>query len=203
MLQWRVANRRPHASSKRLQKIATFIEKNQASFEFEALFLTAAIQRGANEQWRAPFALEPAAPVSVDSTQACGEPCRRDRRGTQPQTACESGLGPADTSIRSSSTPSASYPVSGQSPTPFAVRETVLAGDLNVDGHEATWCRHVSIFPANGERMKHYIRWQQPLPSMFSLVRKAGLQSYDDLPALRGFLMVSWPQSSRRPLLFH
>jgi hypothetical protein len=191
MLQRRLADRSPHAPPQRLKQIATFVEKNQASLTFEALFLAAAIRRGATERWPVRLVLGRVALASVDSSQVCAEVFPRSPRGIRRQTVGESGLGPADMSTPMVSNPNNRCPVSAQPEVPFAVRATVLAVDQDADGRVMTYCRRASIFPSNGTLRKRYTRPQQPLPSAFSPARKAGLQSFDELPAPRDFLMVS------------
>ena len=199
VLQWRLANRSPHAAPQWLKQIATFVEKNQASFTFETLFLAAAIRRGATERSPVRFVLGHVAPASVDSSQDCAEACPRSPRGIRSQTVGESSLGPADMSTPKASNPNNRSPVSTRPIVPCAVRATSLVVGQDADGRVMTCCRRVSIFPSNGTLKKHYIRPPQPLPSTSSLARKAGLQSFDELPAPQDFLMVSCPQFTRSP----
>jgi hypothetical protein len=191
MLQGGLANGSPHAAAKRLKQIATFVEKNQASLTFEALFLAAAIRRGATQRWPVPFVLGRVVPASVDSSQVCAVACPRSPRGIPRQTFGESGLGPTDLSNPKASNPNNRCPASEQPETPCAVRVRVLSVGHDADAPVMTGCRRVSIFASNGTRRRRYTRPQQPLPSAFSLARKAGLRSYDELPAPRDFLMVS------------
>ena len=199
ILQWRLANRSPHAAPKWLKQIATFVDKNQASLTFEALFLAAAIRRGATERWPVRFVLGHVAPASVDSSQVCAEACPHSLRGIRSQTVGESGLEPVDMSTPKVRNPNNRCRVSMQPIIPCAVRATSLVVVQDADGRVMTYCRRVSIFPSNGRLRKRYTRPQQPLPSTFSLARKAGLQSFDELPAPRDFLVVSWPQFTRSP----
>jgi len=203
MLQRRLANRSPHTPPQWLKQIATFVDKNQASLTFEALFLAAAIRRGATERWPVRFVLGHVAPASVDSSQACAEGCPRSLRGIRSQTVGESSLEPVDMSNPKASNPNNRCPVSTQPIVPCAVRATFLGVGQDADGRAMTYCRRVSIFPSNGMLRKRYTQPQQPLPSTFSLARKAGLQSFDELPAPRDFLMVSCTQFTDVPKTFH
>ena len=199
MLQRRLANRSPHSPPQWLKQIATFVEKNQASLTFEALFLAAAIRRGATERWPVRFVLGRVAPASVDSSQVCAKACPRSPRGIRRQTVGESGLGPADMSTPKASNTNNRCPVSAQPKAPCAAWATFLNVGQDADGRVMTYCRRVSIFPSNGTLRRRYTRSQQPLPSTFSLARKAGLQSFDELPAPRDFLRVSCSQFTRNP----
>jgi hypothetical protein len=100
------------------------------------------------------------------------------------------------------SNPNNRCPVSAQPKAPCAVRATFLSVGQDVDGRVMTYCRRVSIFPSNGTLRRHYTRPQQPLPSTFSPARKAGLQSFDELPTPRDFLMVSCTQFTDVPKNF-
>jgi hypothetical protein len=197
MLQRRLANRSPHAASQWLKQIATFVEKNQASFAFEALFLAAAIRRGATERWPVHLVLGHVAPASGDSNQDCAGACPRSPRGIRSQTVGESGLGPVGMSTPKASNPNNRCHVSAQPIVPCAVQAKSLGLGQDADGRVMTYCRRVSTFPSNDTPRRRYTRPQQPLPSTFSLARKAGLQSFDELPAPRDFLVVSCPQFTR------
>jgi hypothetical protein len=199
MLHGGLANRSPYTPPQRLQQIAAFVEKNQASLTFEALFLAAAIRRGAIERWPVRFVLGHVAPVSVDSSQVCAEASPRSPRGIRRQTVDKSGLGPADMSTPKASSPNKWCPASVQPKAPCAVRATVWRADQDADEHVMPYCRRDSIFPSNGMQRRRYTRLQQPLPSTFSLARKAGLQSFDELPAPQDFLVVSCRQFIRSP----
>lgn len=198
MLDRRLANGSPHPPPQRLKQIATFVQENQASFTFEALFLAAAIRRGATGRWPVRRARGRVAPASVDSIRFCAGACRRSPRCMAPQTVGESGLGPADKSSPNASSPSGSFPVSAQPEVPRVARATVLSVGQDADGPVMSHCRRVSIVPSNEMRRRRCTRSKQPLPSTFSLARKAGLQSFDELPAPRDCLMVSCPQRTQK-----
>ena len=135
--------------------------------------------------------------VSGDSSQVDGEECLRSPHGTRRQTADESGLEPAALSNLKASSPNGPYPSSAPSQVPCAVGAKALDIGHDADGHVTIDCRRAFIFPSNEMPKKRYIRPQQPLPSAFSLAQKAGLQSFDELPAPRDFLMFSLPQPTR------
>ena len=69
-LNGRVASRCPHSSPQRLQQEPAFIEKNQASLTFEALFLVAAKFRDASGRCPPRCVRGLAAPASADSSPA-------------------------------------------------------------------------------------------------------------------------------------
>jgi hypothetical protein len=72
-----------------------------------------------------------------------------------------------------------------------------LAVAQDADGRVMAYCRRVSIIPSNDMQTRRYTQPRQPLPSVFSLAQKAGLQSFDELPAPREFLLVSCPHFTR------
>ena len=203
MLQRRFSNRSPHAPSQWLKQIATFVQKNQASLTFKALFLAAAIRRGATERWPVRLVLGRVARASVNSSQVCGEGCPRSPHGTRRQTVGESGLGLADMSNPKASNPNGWCPFSAQAQGPCTVCVKASGVGHDADGHVTIYFRHASTFPSNGMPRRRYTRPQQPLPSAFSLARKAGLRSFDELPAPRDFLMVSSSQLTEAREIFH
>ena len=158
MLQRRLANRSPHAASQWLKQIATFVEKNQASLTFEALFLAAAIRRGATERWPVRLVLGHVAPASVDSNQDCAGACPRSPRGIRSQTVGESGLGPVGTSTPKASNPNNRCHVSAQPIVPCAVQAKSLELGQDADGRAMTYCRRVSTFPSNDTPRRRYTR---------------------------------------------
>ena len=82
----RVSTRRPSPPPQRLQHQARFVEKDQASFSFEPLFLVAARSRFANEQ--SPPRPVPAlvAWASARSSPACATACPHSPRDTRHRT---------------------------------------------------------------------------------------------------------------------
>jgi hypothetical protein len=135
--------------------------------------------------------------VSGDSSQVGGEGCLRNPHDTRRQTADESGLEPAALSNLKASSPNGLYPFSAPAQVPCAVSAKALDVGHDADAHVTIDCHRASIFPSSDMPKKRYIRPQQPLPSAFSLAQKAGLQSFDELPTPRDFLMVSLPQPTR------
>src|SRR5882757_277621 len=75
----RLAPWRPRATHQRLQHQARFVEKHQASFSFEPLFLVAARSRDAKWRWNLRPAPEHDAQASEDSNPACATACRHSR----------------------------------------------------------------------------------------------------------------------------
>jgi hypothetical protein len=86
--------RGPYSPSQRLEQIATFVEKNDASLPCEALFLTAANLRDSSGQWQLHPAHVPEQGASGDSNPAHGATATPSRGDNEPQTAAESSLEP-------------------------------------------------------------------------------------------------------------
>jgi len=86
----RITARSPRAASERLQHQAGFIEKHQASFSFEPLFLVAAKSGDAIPQSPRHFVRGHARPASADSSPTCATACLRSRRDTRRRTTGES-----------------------------------------------------------------------------------------------------------------
>lgn len=191
ILQRRFPARSPHAPAERLQQIAAFVEKNQASLPAEALFLAAASFRGASGRWPVRCVRGRVARVSVESSRSGAAACPHSPRGTPPQTAAGSGPAPAGSSSPTERIPSSAFRASAQSAGAFAAR--VLIGALDPDdiSQPATAPRHASKHPSNDARTTRCIPPRQPLPSTFSPAQKAGLRSFDELPTPRESLMVS------------
>jgi hypothetical protein len=71
-----------------------------------------------------------------------------------------------------------------------------------VSGPHAPWPstrvpRAASKLFANGSPTRRWSRLPQPLPSTSSPAQKAGLQSFDELPAQRGFLWVAFTKYTK------
>lgn len=194
MLDGRPTHRSPHAPSQRLQQIATFVEKNQASLPFEALFLAAAIRRGATERWPVHCVRAPAAQASADSSRVCEAISARSLGGTPHQRAVGSCPAPAVRSSQMAHTPKIEFPASKRRPMRCVVEPRVSAAVRDGVWHIAHF--HVATISSNDAPTKHSNPRTQPLPSTFSPAQKAGLRSCDELPALREFLRVSCPQSN-------
>lgn len=180
-------HRSPHAPSQRLKQIATFVQKNQASLTFEALFLAAAIRRARGR----------VAPASADSSRVCEAISARNLGGTPRQRAVGSCPGRAVRSSRMAHTPNIELHASKRQPMRCVVEPKVSAAVRDGVWHVAHF--HVATHASNDAPTKHSIPRTQPLPSTFSPAQKAGLRSCDELPALREFLRVSCPQSNGSP----
>ena len=127
MLDRRHPTRGPHSAPQRLQQIATFIEKNNASFAFEALFLSAANRCGSNGRSRSRPARALAVSVSADSIRACGASAARNQDGTAHRTAGRSCLGQVAQSIRTTRSPNAAFLVTKPQSTSSAVGKRASA----------------------------------------------------------------------------
>lgn len=200
-LGWCIAAGGPHSPPQWLQHIAAFIEKNDASFPFEALFLTAANRRGANGRWRTRRARALAVVASVDSSQACKAGEAHSQGGSERQRVARLCRGPAVRSTPMEHTPNAEYQASKRQPIRSIVwlRASVLVRDAAL--HAA--CPRAATTFSNDGPTTRYIQSSQPLPSMTFPARTAGLRSCDGLRALAGFLMVSCHNCSRSTPFFH
>lgn len=189
MLDGRITLRGPHSSSQRLQQIAAFIEKNQASLPFEALFLAAANPRGANGRWLARPARGLVVPVSAESTPASEadeghswDDSRRRRVGG----SCRA---PAARSIRRERSPNAACLGARRPQVGIVVSPTTGHPDRDVVSHAAS--RRDATLSSNARRTKRLSLPPQLLPSTTFPSQKAELRFVDELPAIRGFLLVS------------
>ena len=201
MLQRRLANRSPDAPAQWLKQIATFVEKNQASLPFEALFLAAATDRGATERWPVPRARGRAVLASVDSTPACEAISARSPGGTPRQTDVGSCPVPAARSNQRARIPNIEFPVSKRPPIGRVVGPKASAS-VRHGIWPAEHC-HADTQFSNDAPMKHLNPRPQPLSSTTFPAQKAGLRSSDGLPALRGFLWVSCADSNKSHHTFH
>jgi hypothetical protein len=189
-LDWPMSFGCPHSSPQRLQQKATFIEENDASFSFEALFLTAAIRRGANGQSPVRPFLAPVARGFEDSTRPPGEAAGRSLDDSRHRTVDGSDLAPRDQSIPTTHSPSDVSLATATPPNATAVRRTISLPDH--DAVSVAVCRLVAR-PFATERLKRHLnQLQQPLPSATFPSQKAGLRFSDGLRAIRGFLWVSY-----------
>src|SRR6266699_1176057 len=191
MLDGRLSHGSPYTPPQWLQQIAAFVEKNQASLPFEALFLTAAILRGASGRWLARYVRGHVAPVSGDSNRACATAYRHSPRGTRRQNVAESNPAPLDKSNHKACSPSSVCPASVLPKVDRTADETASLSVRNVAEDRETCDRQVSRRPSTAKRMTHCNRSIQPLPSAISPAQKAGLLSFDELQALRECRMVS------------
>lgn len=190
-LQRRVAARRPHAPSQRLQQKPTFVDKNQASLTLEALFLVAANIRDASGQ----FPLRPArgrgARASADSN---------------PTDAANAAHTPDETPRRTIAGSCPALKVRSNPPVRIPSTECLASTPRSIQsvGARTAWalcpdeawtaaCCRVSTRSSNDVPTKHWSQRSQPLPSTPFPSRKAWLRLFDGLRAYRGFLSVSCP----------
>lgn len=201
ILDRRHAPRGPHPAPQRLEQIATLVEKNNASFAFEALFLSAANLRGSNGRWRSRPARALAVSASADSIRACGASGARNQDGNAHRTAGRSCLGQAAQSIRTTRSPNAAFLVTKPQSTSSAVgkRASAYAPD---GASRATYSRGAT--PSSNDAPKR--RSSQPPqlhPSTSFPARTAELQFSGEFQAIRDFLMVSCRHCSESSISFH
>jgi hypothetical protein len=191
----------PHSPPQRLQQIATFIEKNQASLPLEALFLSAASLRGASGRCHPRSVRAPAVPASADSNRVCEANEARIPDGGPRQRVAGSCLERAGLSTRTERTPNSASPATTNAPIRRVVESRASAFCLDVVSHAvySRVARHSSIDAPK----RRSSQLPQPLPSMTFPARTAGPRSSDGLRALRDFLMVSCQHSSGWSPIFH
>lgn len=201
MLDRRHPTRGPHPAPQRLQQIATFVEKDDASLTFEALFLSAANLRGSNGRWRSRPVRALAVSASADSIRACGASGARSQDGTAHRTAGRSCLGQAAQSIRMTRSPNAAFLVTKPQPTSPAVgmRASAYAPD---GASRATYSRGATP-PSNDAPKRRSSQQPQLRPPMSFPARTAELRSSGEFQAIRDFLMVSCRHCSESPISFH
>ena len=200
-LNWRVSRRSPHPPPQGLQQIATFIEKNQASLPFEALFLAAASSRGSSGRWRLHSARALVGLASVDSIRADEANGARRWDGTARRKVAGSCPAPVAQSTPMARTPNAVCPAS--------VRQRVRsAGELRASVsvpdevlHAA--CHRAATHSSTDVPKTHWRLPQRRLPSTSFPARTVGLRFADGSRAPRDFLMVSCIHCSDSPPLFH
>jgi len=202
-LQGRLARRGPHPPPQRLQQKPTFIEKNQASLTFEALFLAAASRRGANGQSPSRRVLELAALASAHSSPFDAAACRRNRDGIPRQISAESNRELAGRSNPTARNPSAAYRASKRPATAVAAAAAISVRDQDEAWAAAFSRRRAARLASSGLPTTDWTPPTQPLPPAISPARKAGLQYIGELPALREFLKVSYSIIRRSPVWFH
>lgn len=188
-LNGRVASRCPHSSSRRLQQKAAFIEKNQASLTFEALFLVAAKCRAAIGQRSLRCVRGLAARASADSNPTDAAAAAHNPDENLRRTIAGSCPAPTVQSSHRAHTPNNVYLASRQRPVLSVVGQKAWVSCL--DGASLEACSHASMHFAIGMPMTHWNRLPQPLPSMACPSRRAWPRSSDGLRASRGFLLVS------------
>jgi len=196
-LQGRVAPWRPHTPPQRLQQKPTFVEKNQASLTFEALFLVAAKIRDANGQCPPRFVRGLAAPASADSSPIDAANAAHTRDETPRRTVAGSCRAPKVRSIHPAHIPNTECREPEQRPIRSVGGRTVWT--LCLDEAWTGACFRVSMPAASGGPMKRWSQRPQPLPSTTFPARRAWLQPFDGLRASRGFLLVSCPYCTEAP----
>ena len=197
----RVSRRSPHAPPQRLEQIATFIEKNQASLPFEALFLAAANSRGSSERLRLRSARALAVSVSADSNRADAANGAHRWDGTPRQRGAGSCRVPAARSTPTARIPNAASPASGRQPIRIAGESK--ASVFGPDGVSQATRHHVAKPPSIDVPKTHSHLPQQLLPLMSFPARTAGLRFSDGSQALRDFLMVSYTYRNGSSRNFH
>lgn len=197
----RAAFRCPHASSQRLQQIPAFIDKNQASLPFEALFLVAARFRDANGQSPARFAHERGVPASADSNQDGAAIVARTRDGNRRGTNAGSCLAPRGQSNRLARIPNDACPATMPPPIPSAVERKVWA--IVPDAAWTATCLRVSRLSASDAPKRHWNQLPRPLPSTTCPARKAWPRFFDELRVFQGFLVVSCRNYTGLAITFH
>jgi len=190
-LQGRMASRRPYPPPQRLQKIPTFVEKNQASLPVEALFLVAAKFRDANRRCPPRFVRGRAAPVSVDSSRADAATAAHILDGTPRRTVAGSCPAPTVRSSHPAHIPNTAYHEPVPPPIRFADAPTIWAFFPN-EAWTVACCR-ASTLSSNDVPMTRWSPRSQPLPSTTYPSRRAWPRLFDGLRAFRGFLLVSCP----------
>jgi len=185
----RVASGCPHSSSRRLQQKAAFIEKNQASLTFEALFLVAAKCRAAIGQCSLRCVPGFAARASAGSNPTDAAVAAHTPDDNPRRTVAGSCPAPTVRSSHRAHNPNNVCHVSRQRPVLSVVGLKAWASCLDEASLEA--CPHASMHFAIGMPMTHWSRLPQPLPSMAYPSRRAWPRSSDGLRASQGFLLVS------------
>lgn len=190
----------PDSPPQRLQQIATFIEKNDASLPFEALFLAAASRRGSSGQWLARLVREPAALASVDSIRVCIAAAVYTPNGNERQKDARSCLPREGRSSLTGRTPMTEFLAPMRQPTYAVAVSTVSVLGL---GEVFAAGSRVARLVSSDVPTTRCTRPSQPLPSTSFPARTVGLRSSDGLRALRDFLMVSCPYRSEHLEIFH
>jgi hypothetical protein len=201
LLDGSVSFRSPYPTPQRLQQKAAFIEKNNASFAFEALFLSAANLRGSSERSRLHSALALVATASADSNQDCEVNGAQNVDDTQRKTSARSYPGQAVQSNHKVRNPNTVFRVIRLLPIWSVVvsSTSVLVRDGVSLTTRSRFATHVSI----GTPKRCYSPLSQPLLSMSFPARTSGPRFFDGLRALRDFLMVSYLYRSKFIFCFH
>lgn len=192
-LKGRVASRRPYPPPQRLQKIPTFVEKNQASLSFEALFLVAAKFRDASRRCPPRFVRGRAAPASADSSRADAITVAHIPDETPRRIVAGSCPAPTVRSSHPAHIPNTACREPVLPPIRFAGAQTTLAFFPNEAWTVAR--SRASTLSSNDAPMTRWNPRSQPLPSTTCPSRKAWPRLFDGLRAFRGFLLVACPNS--------
>lgn len=197
----RAAFWRPHASSQRLEQVAAFVEKNQASLPFEALFLVAARFRDAIERSGPRFVHERGVPASADSNLDGAAIAARTRDGNRRGTGAGSCLAPRGRSNRLARIPNDACPATMPPSVLPAAAWRVLA--IVPDAAWTATCCHASRPSSNVVPKRRWNQLPRPLPSTTCPARKAWPRSFDELRAFLGFLVVSCRNYNGLAISFH
>ena len=197
----RVSRRSPHPPPQRLQQIPTFIEKNQASLPFEALFLAAASSRGSSGRWRVHSARALAVLASADSIRTDEANGARRCDGTARRKVAGSCRGQVVQSTPMARTPNAACPASVR-------RQARIAGEPKAsvfvpDDVLHAACHRAATLSSTDAQTTHWRLPQQQLPSTSFPARTVGLRFADGSRAQRDFLLVSCAYHSDSPPIFH
>jgi hypothetical protein len=188
-LQWRATARCPDTTSQWLQQIPAFIEKNQASLPFGALFLVAAKFRDARGRSPLHFARGRVAPAFVGSNPADAVVAVRTGGETRHRTVARSHLAREVRSNRPEHIPNTVCRGPRLPPVWCVGRQTAWMA-----GRDAAWLAagsHVSRPSAIGMPTKHWNRRLQPQLLTTCPARTVWLQSCDGFRASQGFRLVS------------
>ena len=196
-----VSFRRPHSPPQRLQQIAAFIEKHQASLPLEALFLSAASLRGARVRCPVRCVRGHAVPASADSNRVCEANEARILDDGPRQRAAGSCPERAARSTRTARTPKSVSLATTRPPIRLVAESRASAFCLDEVSHAAY--SRVARHSSTDTPKRHWRQPPQPLPSMSFPARTAGPRSSDGLRALRDFLMVSCKYCSGWSPIFH
>lgn len=190
-LNGRVPCRCPHSPPRRLQQKPTFIDKNQASLTFEALFLVAAKCRDASGQYPPRCVLGLATRASADSSPTDAAAAAHTPDDNPRRTIAGSCLAPTVRSNRRAHNPNNACRATRR-------RQVLSAAELKawascLDEASLEVCSHASTHCAIGMPMRRWSQRPQPLPSTTCPSRRAWPRSFDGLRAFPGFLLVSCP----------
>ena len=191
----RFAPRCPDASPERLKQIATFIEKNQASFAIEALFLAAAKHRGASARLLFRRVPSPAALASVGSSQVSEATGECSLGGNQPRTAAGSCHGPTGPSTQTVCIPSIACHVTRLIST--AIAGYSLAANRVHDWVLIVTCRRGANSFAIATRKIRSTRQSWPRRSTASPWQIVSQRFADAVPMFLGNLLVSCPKHTK------